>query len=169
MSLSKQERLENLDLAITLMMSELGEQDVCSVYFDIDGNSSKNIFPTTWQQLENDGYIERHDTLTSNGCRLTGSGWLEGLKLTGKLGDPELTVQIGRIMAALKTSIDGRNAPAFVSPESIAEQADVSYGLVFNVIDSRFIYIILNRHDADWEGQRGNIIKVPIDFGLEPL
>jgi hypothetical protein len=170
MSLSRNERSENIELALKLMMEELGEHGINEWSFEIDKSPYENIYPTTWQYLEDQYFIERRNRMGSRRCGLTGYGWLEGLRITGTLETPGIKKKVGKVMAELKRSVEGRQDEALVDANGIATGAGVPYGFLYNIIDSHYIENIIQRKGAAWHPQAPRqLIVIPVDFGLEIL
>ena len=97
MSLSRMERSENIELALKLMMGELGEYGINEWSFELDKSPYENFYPTTWQYLEGQYFIDRRNRMGSRRYGLTGYGWLEGLRITGTLGAPETKEKVGKV------------------------------------------------------------------------
>jgi hypothetical protein len=170
MSLSKEDRHNDILQALTFMRHELGDQGIGQVAFEIDRAPYEDIKRTTWQYLEDSGYIVREDTLEAGRCKFTASGWLYMLNMLEQVRSPELAAKVGRVMAALKKEVKGRHEKGFVFAESAAADARVSWGLVFNIIESKFIEHCFARKGATWDRKgRGTLIVVPVDFGEELL
>jgi len=170
MSLSKTERSENIELALQLMMGKLGEYAINELWFEIDKPPYENMYSTTWKDLEDRYWIEGRNNMGRKRCQLTTSGWLEGLRITGLLEAEETKQMVGKLMAELKRSVDGRRDEGLVDIHRIVTDAGIPFGFVFNVIDSNYVDRVLGRKGAVWHPQaRGQLIKVPVDLGLEPL
>lgn len=170
MSLSKTERLKNIELALQLMMGELGEHGINELSFEIDKPPYEDIYPTTWQHLEDEYLIERFDTMGVRHCGLTGHGWMEGFRVVGRLETEETKAKVGRAMAEMKKSVEGRGEKAFENVESIAARAAVPRGFICNIIEGRYIETVLNRKGAEWVSDgRGRMVEIPVDFGMEFL
>ena len=168
MTLSKTDRLEDADLALRLMMEELGEREFFKrVVSSTDTPPFDKIFSTTWQYLEDQFFIE---PLSSAGrirrYMLSGSGWLRGQELTGKLNPTK--EKAGKVMAAIKNHLEPRKDTKFVSADSIAAAAGVPLSFVRNMVESDFIENVFRRKGAKWHrGTYGNMIEVPVNFGHE--
>ena len=170
MTLSKTERSENIELALKLMMGELGDNAIDESWFEIDKPPYENIYSTTWQGLQDRYWIEGRNTMGRKRCQLTASGWLEGLRITGLLEAGEMKQKVGKLMAELKRFVEGRQDEAIVDIHGVVREAGVPFGFVFNIIESNYVDIVLGRKGAEWHPQaRGQLIKIPVDLGLEPL
>ena len=99
MSLSRSERFENIELALKLIMEKLGDSAIDELFVEIDKPPDEKIYPTTWQHLEDQYFIARRDTLGGRYRRLTASGWLEGLRITGLLEVEEMKEKVGEPIA----------------------------------------------------------------------
>jgi hypothetical protein len=170
MTLSRTERSENIELALKLMMGELGEYGINQLLFEIDKPPYENIYPTTWQYLEDQYLIERLDTMGARHCELTGPGWLQGLRVIGTIEAPDTREKVGKVMAELKRHVEGREEKEFEYVEVIADEAEVPLGFVYNIIESGYIETVLNRKGAQWYPRAPRrMVEIPVDFGLEPL
>ena len=170
MTLSKTERADNIELALKLMMGELGEYGINELWFEINKPPYENVYPTTWQHLEDQYLIERFDTMGARHCGLTGYGWLAGLRVTGTIQAPEIQEKVGKVMAELRKHVEGREEKEFEHVEAIADAAGVRSGFVYNMIASSYIETVLNRKGAQWHSRAPErMIEIPVDFGLEIL
>jgi hypothetical protein len=162
MTLSKDARQENRELALTILLGELGSRACESAFFTINEPPFSQILSTTWKLLTDAGLVRSiHPFIYS----LTGRGWLEGIRITDQITD-SLRADVGRIMSSLKRHVDGRHEPAYVSFFSTEQDARVAPDLLFNVIESRFIENVFRRRGAYWHDRgQGQVILVPIDFG----
>src|SRR5690242_1995521 len=99
MSLSRAQRLANLEYALKLFVRDVGDQYYRNVWFTPEGDEYDQIFPTTWNELEEQGYAKHvvHDRY-----KLTGYGWLAGLELSGLLESLEFKARLGTIAKAFK-------------------------------------------------------------------
>ena len=77
MTLSRTERSDNIELALKLMMGELGDHAINELFVEIDKPPYENIYPTTWKDLQDRYWIEGRNTMGRKRCQLTASGWLE--------------------------------------------------------------------------------------------
>jgi hypothetical protein len=120
MTLSKDARQENRELALTILPGELGSRACGTVFFTINKPPFSGILPTTWKVLVDTGLVcPIHPFIYS----LTGRGWLEGMRITDQITD-NLRGDAGRIMSSLKRHVHGRHEPAYVSFFSTAVPGD---------------------------------------------
>jgi hypothetical protein len=164
MSHSQEKRRENLVLAISLMMQELGGRGINAGYFRMDAAPYDTILASTWDDLLDQRLIESHGSHTAKVCILTGHGWMTGLKQSGEIGSPNFQTFVERTMAALKSVLNGRQT-AYQGVKEIAAKANVPPGFVYNFIESHYAELVLKRRGASWY-RRGDSIKVPGNFGL---
>lgn len=165
MSLSKEERLDNIRLALNLLLEALGNQYYRTPLFNREADVFDKMFSTAWQELIDKCYLRS----TANGyfLELTASGWRECLRLSGKLQDDTFKRYLGRISQVLKDRVKGRHHAQFVRPEEVATEVGIPLGLVLNVIDSDLLMYEFNRVTAKWASHEGGAIEVPTNFGLE--
>ena len=89
MTHSKQARLDNIDLALRIIFNDLGDRAVYEVGFEIFDEEFKDVFQTTWQELEDTGLIELHPG-TMGGNRpftVTGEAWAFWVEKCGRLDE----------------------------------------------------------------------------------
>jgi hypothetical protein len=167
MSISKEERLSNLRLALTLFVEQLGDEYYKKSLIGRNDKDFDRIFSTTWQELIDKGYLRS----VANGffLELTAMGWREGLKLAGKLEDTVFIASLGRISKALKDRVKGREQGDLVIVQEIADTAQVPIGLVRSVIDSKLLMHRFNQVTAKWANSQDDwhLIEVPTNFGLD--
>lgn len=165
MSLSVQERSDNLFYTLELLTRDVGDKWIQGVLFEPGGTPEyEAILQTTWLDLSSKGYIKSD----SYWYLMTPHGWLTGNIRSGKNRSDLFQERIGKISAALKNLVKGRDTPQFPFVESVAVASGVPQGFICNVIDSKLFERCLRRRGAEWEARgRGQLIKVPIDFGLE--
>jgi hypothetical protein len=162
---SKEQRNENMVLALRLMLDRIGDRAVDLVFLDSDEPEFKEVFPTTWVDLERRGFVKR-----SPPYRLTGAGWLEALHVAERLDD-EFDRDLGILCASLKSKVDGRREKAVVDVSQIVRETGLSEDWVFNVIESDAISRRYGRTGAYWHpsDRMKHVIEVPLDFGMERL
>ena len=171
MTLSKTERLEDADLALRLMMEELGDR---AFFNRILGPTDKppydKILPTTWQDMEDKHFIKPFLSAGRiNRYMLTGWGWLKGLELMGALNATK--EEAGKVKAAIRRELGDRTEIKRVSSHSIAEAADVTWDFVHNLLDSDFIQNVFGEIGVKFRRQSSNVyrIEIPVNFGHELL
>jgi hypothetical protein len=165
MTLSKRERSENCLSAVALMLQQLGDNAIDECLFDPSAPIFQYIVPTTWSELRTDGLIE---ILTeTQQYRFTGLGWLHALEWAGQLDDKSLEVRAGRLFAAMKEYVKGRQKPVVVKLVELSQKAGIPEGIAFNIIESNILESRYGRRGARWQ-DRGRLIAIPIDFSVEP-
>ena len=170
MSLSKTERQANIDIALKLQMEEVGERSIRQVFIDPTSDAYRDIHETTWIELQHRGVIRRS---VLQYFSLSGYGWRTALELTEQNNNYDTRVKLGRMCSSLKAAVKGRSNPAgvaLVSAQDVAVETGLELGFVANVIDGELIDYWLKRHGAIWaDGWEGQMLAVPLDFGLEKL
>jgi hypothetical protein len=174
-TISITERQNNHQFALLKMMARLGDQWVRAIKFDVLDPEFGNIFRTTWKELERKGRItESASAYGGLACyRLTGSGWIEGLRLTEKLDSHELREQMIGLRAKLKDQIKGRVNDAAVPLQQFAEETGIVECWIWNVVDSHLLSLFFpdDMVEIDWWDfdHQTRLIRVPIDFGMKRL
>jgi hypothetical protein len=166
MSLSKSERLQNVDEALRKFLLALGDKGI-TLRLNPNHEWFLNIHPTTWKHLVDRRLVRPHPTTTSMAYEMTGAGWKEALRIAGHLETPEFKSRLGELLGAFKGRVKGRTSEDFVHP-AFAEGAGLSPGWVSNVVDAQLIEHCFRRRGVTWYA-RLQLIRVPVDVGLELL
>ena len=165
MSISRQKRTENLDEALRLMLSIIGDGRLHWTLFDLNDARFTGILTTTWEELEAAGSVER----VQWDYRFTAYGWLKALEAAGRLGDTEMKEKLGKLSAAMKRRCEegGRHRDGSTIQE-LAQETGFSEDWIYNVVESHLIRECLNRVDCNWEpgDQMKNYVMIPARFGL---
>ncbi|HNY39347.1 MAG TPA: hypothetical protein PKJ41_03100 [Bryobacteraceae bacterium] len=169
MSASDKNRRDNLYLALRLMMQDLGEP---YEWQEHDAKTPKftAVYPTTWDELTERGLVKAR---SFDRYRLTGPGWIAGLKQTGKFAAPEFKQKAGRLEAALKARVKpgNREQCGTASRTELARETGLSELFIYDAIDSHLLRELFGVIDAHWSN--GDIMKTSIDiprrFGLNAL
>ncbi len=147
------------------MLEQLSDGAIDDTLFDPTDASFQEIIPTTWSELERDGWVEQ--IRETQHYRFTGLGWLQAVKLAGRLDDDLLSTKAGRLFATMKSYVKGRQKPCVAKLAQLAQESGVPEGLVFNIIESNILEEHLKRRGARWQ-DRGRLIFIPVDFSVEP-
>ena len=168
MSLARNEREDNHRLALTLMIQELADRAIDTTLFDPNRPPFEGrVLPTTWEELSRQELVE---SLRFSQYRQTAKGWLVALAVSGTSGAEDFLKRLGRVLAAMKRHVKGRQQSAVVPLQQIARESKEAEGWIFNVIDSKASSTGSQRTGADWfAGERGRLIEIPADFNLEPV
>jgi hypothetical protein len=167
-TLSKVARWQNIGEAILLLMHNLQGRSIMEEFID-ERFMDNRILPTTWAELK-----ERHlvrETSIRYGYTLSGPGWIAGLKLRDEFDTDELKAMTGKLCAALKDIVKGRQDEAIVHVTELADDSDIAEAFIRNAIESDLIRELFGTKGAAWASyeDRGKFIVVPIGFGTEPL
>ena len=153
------------------MLKELGDAAIVAHEFDPKAPSFSSVLSTTWRELESRFFVDRLDVIGGRTYLLTGDGWFRALELAGDLKDQHLLRRLSTLAAALKSSVKGRQEDTFLYVDAVASQTGLSVDWIFNAIEARLLDRQFKRRGAEWadRGRRRTVIRVPLDFGHEPL
>ena len=153
MTLSRNDRDSNADLALRMMLQELPE-DRPYEWVEVDGDKDPflSIFPTTWKDLVRRGLVKEH---TFNRYQLTGHGWISALKLCGKFDSQEFKEKAGKLRAALRKSLrksplGDRKTDERVTMVYLQNETGLPESFIYNAIDSHLLYHLFNMRDVQW-------------------
>jgi hypothetical protein len=169
MSLSKEERLANVEYALSLFVKDIGDTYYKEAFITPDGDNYQKLFPTTWHELLGRRYIKQ--PYSTNHYILTEAGWIWGLRFAGIYDDEVFRKRLGNVSRALKDRVKGRSEAALATAYDIAQSSGEPVGFVQSVIDSDILRALFNRVSAEWhKGTNGStVIYIPPNFGLELL
>jgi|SRR5579872_138387 len=169
MSLSREERIANLEYALKVFVRDVNDNWIRHVHITPGGDEYDVIFETTWKELISRIFLEE---LSMPGYFfLTGHGWLTGLELLGRKTDKDFRERVGRLFKTFKDEVKGRHEDAFIFIEDAATRSGLPTGLIANVIESKMCEYWFGMHGAHWESYKGRGcgIIIPLNFGLELL
>jgi len=103
--------------------------------------------------------------------RLTPRGWLTAIELSGAAQSEVYRERLGKVLAAMKAHVKGRRESDVVDLPTLAAESNEPEGFVFNIIESRASSpVSAGRRGATWfEGERGRLVEIPVDFNMEPV
>jgi hypothetical protein len=165
--LSKEERLENVNRVLRLLMEDVGEQWIKMALINPKADAYRGVAETTWTDLKSQQLIEDGKA----GCvLLSGYGWEMGLRLTVR-NMAETRESLDRICKSIQSTVAGTSSRATVSPVRlwrVASTCRLHAGFVANVVEARLIESWLNRRGVTWaSGFEGRMLMVPVDFGSD--
>jgi hypothetical protein len=156
------------------MLEDLGDRYVFEYGVEPTDAGFDNVFQTTWRELLDDGLID--DKMSSFGhpaFRLTPAGWLRAMTVSGAVDSGDVRARCTRLARTLKSVVKGRQShyDEFVSVDSIAADAQIPEGWVFNAIKSRLLGVVFpdDRWDAEIDPKSSRHIRVSPTFGLNHL
>src|SRR4030095_12395714 len=103
----------SLSNALTILLDRLGERPLYTDEGVNDDLTVAHIHRTAWQELTDRELVTARDGIGCCRYQLTGSGWYQALKLTGKLDTPEFQQHFGRLNTVLKCLASGRKEEHF--------------------------------------------------------
>lgn len=169
MSLSKQQRQENLELALKQFASNIGSCPIGAYIIVPNDGHYQGIFETTWLDLQRHGYLRPYPKFSGR-LLLTGLGLRHGLELCGMHQNKQLQEMLGKISKCLKGFVKGRKQAKGINVETIANETGLQKGFIINVIEAELLERWFKQYGTVWApGFVGSIIIVPQDFGLPPL
>jgi hypothetical protein len=169
MSGPEKQRRDNMCLAQRLMMQDLGEP---YEWQEHDANTPKfaAVDRTTWDELTAQNLVKAG---SYHRYRLTGSGWIAGLRLLGKVDDPEFLRIAGTLSAALKARVKASNRQewGYADRTELARETGLSEFFIYDAISSHLLREIFGIIDASWSygDDMRNRIDIPPRFGLKIL
>jgi hypothetical protein len=168
MSLSKEARFKNLEEAILLLMDRLRGRCFMAAVIDERYDIDKQILPTTWEELKDQGFVGQTNSRWS--YTLTARGWIKGLKLLGEFDTAEMKAKVGTLCAVLKAKVKGRADDNYATVDEIARESGLADDFVRDAIESALIRELFGTKGAEWGSEgRGRSIRIPKGFGLPPL
>jgi hypothetical protein len=165
MSHSPEKRRENKEEALRSMVIEAQDQMILTTTFWPSDDRFKDIYDTTWLELEHDYLIESTSPKEPILYRLTGSGWIAGLRLTEIWTSTAFREKAGKLSEMLKRKIKGRHEDVIVELQDVIQGSTLPSGFVYNAIESHLLQELYNIHDAQWDDYKSHLV-IPRTFGL---
>ena len=164
MTLSSDDRNENIRLALRLFLLELPESRPYE-WEEVHGDKEPflDILPTTWTGLVRKGYVKDRGY---NRYELTGPGWISALRITGLFNNKEFKEKAGKLRAALRTYAGDRRTNGRISRTELQSTTGLSEAFIYNAIDSHLLRHLFHIQDADWADEMKTPVDVPNDFGI---
>ena len=150
MSLSKSERLENIHEALRKALTHLGYDAIDTKVLNPSDPVFEGIQPTTWQYLVDNRLVKERRASTWRHYEITGWGWRRALEVTGELETQEFKDRLGKLCAAFKDRVKGRQGSVFLNPQRVAEEIGIPWQWIFNVVDGRLIERCFRQHGVRW-------------------
>ncbi len=156
MSHSKEQRLENVHLALKSLQQSMGTAFVSTYAFD--STKMEGIFPTTWTGMRDHyKYVENAPGF-NHLYKLTAAGWAEALRVEGVVGKPEFKKELGQLCRFMKDQVKGRSEDVTMNVQAIATPTGIPAGTISTIIEAKLM-----------KEFNGAIVVIPANFGLELL
>lgn len=136
-------------------------------FFEPGEALASDLLPLTWLDLLARGFVQVDTSRPFH--RLTGAGWLEGLKLTGRCDDA--TERARLLVRELRRVVDPRpdDGPEGIDDvEAIAYRAGLSAVWVLNALESNLLAHVFGSRNYNVRLDYP-VVYVPANFGHEPL
>ena|ERR1017187_48970 len=164
MTISQNDRMEDLKDALKRMAEDVGEQAVWRVDIGVESERYQHVKNTTWKELLDRGLVKWH---CPGYYQLTVAGWRAGVQLLGWDKGPELNGKLSKLSALLKDKVKGRHEEAYIDLYHAAQQSGLTEDLICNIIEGHLFEHSFKTKGATLDADY--TIVIPIDFGMEPL
>src|SRR5579872_922397 len=134
MTISKRTRVRDMGNAFHLIVDELQSRRVSDAVFSPDAEPFSKCTNTTWQSMSRGGWLTETQSSGRPHYMLTPSGFREGLRRVPIPEGRSLNEGLGRLQAAAKIHVEGRNQEAVVNFEELQKDCGLSEEFVFNAI-----------------------------------
>lgn len=172
-TLSNKDREADIEKALRLMLDELGSRALDAVDINTTSVPFDGVLRTTWRELLQQGLVELVGRWNSAEVyAITGQGWLQALRITGRIDDPAFRGQMFTLKARLQAAVKSRHLDVRLYTDEFAAASGLSEDFVYNAIESELLDNERNIHGAYWDlinAKRGQLIVVPVQFGLPRL
>jgi hypothetical protein len=99
---------------------------------------------------------------------LTMEGWFQAQRISGRFDSEEFHRRRGRLCAAMKRAVDGRQDMALLDCRQLAKDAELPEGWVWNVFEAQVLHRLDSKHRYRMRFEDG-AVWVPATFGQEPV
>lgn len=167
MTLSKENRLQNMEQALRLMLGRLGDRAMYKEFFNPEDPIFTEVYPTSWKELEDRGLVRAHRTYTSVSYELRGTGWFCAMGIDDLFDTPAFEERFGKLSAAIKNHVRGRHEKQITSVGQLVEETGLAEDWIYNIIKAKVWKHQYNRVGAEYDSD--DVIWIPIDFNMPPL
>jgi hypothetical protein len=148
----------NLSNALALLLDRLGERPIYMDEVVNDDLTVAHIYRTTWQELTDRELVTARDGIGCCHYRLTGSGWREALRVTGRLDTAEFQEHFERLNTVLRTLVNGRKGDVFAQTHIVAAEARIPESWLFNILESRIWEQVHRRRGAALDDSKTMVV-----------
>jgi hypothetical protein len=169
MPIDPKRRASDRQRALILMVESQGDEQRISVApFDAEFAA---LVPTTWRELVDEGSIEERGEKPGPTYRLTPSGWLSGLQLSGAFSRQDVRERAITIRRALKERVKGRrdHYDALVDVRQFAGELRLPVGWVWNAMRSNLLQAMFPNDlmNASLDFRHELLIQIPPTFDMD--
>ena len=155
------------------MATEVGfDQEYSSVHFSVADARFSDVPTTIWIELKEHKRLKPVPHHDGPAFRLTGSGWISGLKVGGVFPNKDLIARAQAIAKALKRVVQGRDYydDCAVEISFLASNSGQTEGCCYNFLQSGLLQVLFpkKKMNAYWDDADG-CVRVPPTFGQEPI
>src|SRR5712692_1204147 len=165
MTISKRSQKQDMASAFQLLVDQFLSCKIGDASFSPDEEPFSKCRNTTWQSMSRGGWLTETQTSGRPHYMLTPSGFREGLRQIPISGDQSPKERLGRLQAAAKIHVEGRNQGAVVSFKDLQKDSGLPEEFAFNAIDCDLVGHFLKAHGPAWL-QPGVTVRIPLDLGL---
>ena len=169
MTISTTDRRRDFLRTLVVMVTVVADRAVMHVRFEPGQKPVEATLPTTWDELQQRGIVSDKSTLTRPQYSLTPDGWADGL--VSRPPD-DLQERCGRLAAALKQVVKGRELDGFTVLKDLASAAELPDGWVCNAVQGNLLDLRFPSSGFYLRGFEDGFVchlQVPRTFGLEDL
>jgi hypothetical protein len=123
---------------------------------------------TTLAELKSQQLVELAVQNSPQPWRLTLNGWLCAQRVAGYFDSDAFNERRGRLCAAMKKMVKGRQGDVFASEQQIADEAGLPPDWVWNVLRGEVLRIVDPMKRNEFRFQQGSV-RIPLTFGQEPV
>jgi len=172
MTVSPARRLKDQATALSLMASEIGDQDyqLERTFWSEDAPEFTALVSTTWDELEQQGLVHQHATFSKvRRFYLTHAGWIAGLQAAGLFNTPEQRERCILLIQYFKRQVKGRQDAATLTRTDLQHDQQ-PFGWLLNVVQSDLLQLLFPEQQmhVDWDEQH-SVVRIPATFGMQRL
>ena len=152
MTVSVARRKDHVRAALMKLVEIVGDDHRIGHHFDTDDTRFAHFLETTWRELLDAGFIE----LSGRSVVLTPSGWITGMRLSGRLDSPEVRERAQRIVQTLKARVKGRRSihHQWVDVRELARELILPVGWLSNAMEARLIERVFKKVSCEGSVRR---------------
>jgi hypothetical protein len=166
MTISVTRRKDHVRAALISLVEIVGDDHRIEHHFNPDDSRFAGLIETTWRELLDADFLE----LRGRSPVLTPSGWITGLRLSGRLISPDIRDRAQRIVRSLKARVKGRRGihDVFVNVRELAEELNLPVGWLANAFEAQLIEKVFPKDRVKVRYER-LLVRIPPTFGSDPV
>jgi hypothetical protein len=163
-------RQDHVRAALIQLVEIVGDDQRIEHHFSTDDERFAGFLETTWRNLLDAGFVELRSRFQGGLLVLTPSGWITGMRLSGRLHGEVVRERAQRIVRSLKARVKGRHGihDELVDVRDLARELDIPVGWLVNAMEAKLLDRVFAKDRMKLRYDK-LLVRIPPTFGSEPV